>query len=163
MTSWNHTWSERDIEVLRSLWGKMSAAMIAERIAPTVTKSAVLGKAHYLDLPRLTKMDGRSRRGGTPHDRKKGSALDKQAENVPKHQRKAGRNMVPRPDGVEVRKPLEPTGMVRTCQWPIGNYGERGFRFCGDTPVVPGRPYCAQHMMVAYLPPDHPAYDRKKR
>jgi GcrA cell cycle regulator len=35
------------------------------------------------------------------------------------------------------------------CQWPIGDPVQPGFGFCG-APVVPGKPYCAQHCAVAY-------------
>ena len=37
----------------------------------------------------------------------------------------------------------------RLCQWPIGNPGEVGFRFCGQQ-AEPGRPYCGQHCSMAY-------------
>ena len=37
----------------------------------------------------------------------------------------------------------------RLCQWPIGNPGEAGFRFCGQQ-AEPGRPYCGQHCSMAY-------------
>ena len=70
---------------------------------------------------------------------------------------------VPPPEEVSVRKPLPPAGRARTCQWPHGHLGTKEFRFCGVTEVVPGRPYCAEHMIVAYLPPDDPAYNRGKK
>lgn len=36
------------------------------------------------------------------------------------------------------------------CSWPVGNPGDKGFHFCGDS-VVPGKPYCAKHCAVAYI------------
>lgn len=156
-----HRWTEADLDKLREMWGKMPAAMIAERIAPTLTKSAVLGKAHYLDLPRMSEMQG-GIRGGTPANRKKESALRQAHRDVPKHMWPSGRSSVPKLEEVVVRKPLPPAGRARTCQWPIGDPGTEGFRFCGSREVVPGRPYCAEHMIKAYLPSDDPAYKGKK-
>jgi hypothetical protein len=41
-------------------------------------------------------------------------------------------------------------GRVMSCQWPIGEPGNTGFRFCGD-PSQPGRPYCEDHCKIAYV------------
>lgn len=39
------------------------------------------------------------------------------------------------------------------CCWPIGTPRTPEFRFCA-APAVPGRPYCAEHLPLAYvLPP----------
>jgi GcrA cell cycle regulator len=37
------------------------------------------------------------------------------------------------------------------CSWPNGEPGKPGFRFCGK-PVVFGKPYCAYHCEIAYVP-----------
>jgi GcrA cell cycle regulator len=39
----------------------------------------------------------------------------------------------------------------RVCKWPIGDPAEPGFHFCG-LPSVPGKPYCAAHVAVAFQP-----------
>lgn len=41
-------------------------------------------------------------------------------------------------------------GRVITCQWPIGEPGTRDFHFC-DVPSEPARPYCEDHLKVAYV------------
>jgi len=41
-------------------------------------------------------------------------------------------------------------GRVVTCCWPIGEPGTREFRFC-DVPSEPGRPYCEDHVRIAYV------------
>ena len=43
-----------------------------------------------------------------------------------------------------------PYGRMVTCCWPIGEPGTREFRFC-DVPSEPGRPYCEDHVKVAYV------------
>jgi hypothetical protein len=40
---------------------------------------------------------------------------------------------------------------ARNCQFPIGEPGENGFRFC-EAPVPPGRSYCEEHHRVCYFP-----------
>jgi len=37
----------------------------------------------------------------------------------------------------------------RMCKWPYGDPREEGFTFCGR-PAYPGKPYCADHVLVAY-------------
>ncbi len=143
-----HRWTEADLDMLRDLWGTMTAREIAGRIAPdTLTKSSVQGKGRYLDLPRMFSMQGGTR-GATPANRKKELALR--------------RAHLPKSWELVVRRPLPPAGRARTCQWPIGDPGTEGFRFCGSVEVVPGRPYCAEHMIIAYLPSNDPAYKGRK-
>lgn len=54
-----------------------------------------------------------------------------------------------RPSPIKRKTFVLPTANDRICQWPIGNPGEAGFRFC-DRPAAPGRPYCAEHCTLAY-------------
>lgn len=37
------------------------------------------------------------------------------------------------------------------CRWPIGDPRHEGFHFCGAKQVE-GRPYCAHHTEVSYIP-----------
>ncbi len=39
----------------------------------------------------------------------------------------------------------------RVCKWPIGDPTDSDFHFCG-LPAVPGKPYCAAHVAVAFQP-----------
>ncbi len=39
----------------------------------------------------------------------------------------------------------------RTCKWPIGDPTDEDFSFCG-LPAVPGKPYCQNHVSVAFQP-----------
>lgn len=53
-----------------------------------------------------------------------------------------------------MREKKEECGMLkpkRSCQWPIGDPRSADFHFCGDQPM-PGKPYCASHCSVAYVP-----------
>src|SRR6201996_6774090 len=39
-----------------------------------------------------------------------------------------------------------------SCTWPLGHPGDTDFHFCGKRPVQ-GKPYCAEHAAMAYVPP----------
>jgi len=36
------------------------------------------------------------------------------------------------------------------CRWPTGDPKEPGFHFCGKK-SIPGKPYCLEHAMLAYV------------
>ena len=38
---------------------------------------------------------------------------------------------------------------MRGCKWPIGHPGDDDFYFCGKE-VIPGKPYCGEHCLIAY-------------
>jgi len=69
--------------------------------------------------------------------------------------------LTPRPSplkrkpGPRVQKVTKPRVVALTgpsCSLPIGNTGDKSFRFC-DAPPVPGKPYCAEHAQMAYIRP----------
>lgn len=43
----------------------------------------------------------------------------------------------------------KPAREGRTCQWPIGDPSTSDFHFCGAK-RMPARPYCAEHIQMAY-------------
>ena len=40
------------------------------------------------------------------------------------------------------------------CKWPIGHPGDKDFYFCGKE-VIPGKPYCGEHCVIAYRRKDN--------
>ena len=50
MKSWK-PWTKLQVATLRKLWSDKSAAQIAKAIGDGITRNAVIGKAHRLDLP----------------------------------------------------------------------------------------------------------------
>jgi len=66
---------------------------------------------------------------------------------------RANRLGLPAHPGRPVRPlPPEPVPDTTGCRFPHGDPGKPGFGFCGAK-RVPGRPYCAFHMAVAYRKP----------
>jgi GcrA cell cycle regulator len=150
-------WSEETIVHLRELWAEgHSTAEIGRRLG--VSKNAVVGKAHRLDLtarPSPIRRDGPSsappRR---PVPRTVGPTLPPLSsaqplaalQPPPMPQR-------PRPVPTQVRlqsPPPRPYGRLVACCWPIGEPGTREFHFC-DAESEPGKPYCEEHAKRAYV------------
>lgn len=150
-------WSEETIVHLRALWADgHSTAEIGRRLG--VSKNSVVGKAHRLDLPARPspiRRDGpgpRQPRRAVP--RTTGPTLPPLASTQPlvpmAHPVAPARpRPVPAPPRVHAPPP-RPYGRLVACCWPIGEPGTREFRFC-DAESVPGKPYCAEHALLAYV------------
>ena len=134
------SWTEERVEKLKQLWGNgMTAAQIAEVIG-TVSRNAVIGKAHRLGL-----------------------STSKKPAPRPLHQpmMPRPRKVAPPPPPVPVPRPqpdvnAEDLPWHRRCQWPIGHPGEQDFHFCGDV-AIGGKPYCSAHCSSAYRHKDEAA------
>lgn len=157
-------WAEETIVRLRALWEEgLSTAEIGRRLE--VSKNAVVGKAHRLELParpspiRRDGSGGGAPRRSTPR-RVAGPTLPPLSStglitasgpaivaNAPPLAPKP--TPVPPPARVQPPAP-RPYGRVVTCCWPIGEPGTRSFRFC-DAESVPAKPYCADHAQLAYV------------
>jgi hypothetical protein len=47
--------------------------------------------------------------------------------------------------------PASPVRVASGCKWPLGDPGEKDFRFCGD-PARSGGVYCVEHDAAAHAP-----------
>ncbi|WP_372620436.1 GcrA family cell cycle regulator [Falsiroseomonas sp.] len=146
-------WSAEAIERLRALWAEgHSTAEIGRRMG--ISKNAVVGKAHRLNLPARP----------SPIRRETGGAVARpQAVRPVRAAVPAPRSTLPQvaqmPAAVAapamaparaVVRPFPRAASARACCWPIGEPGQPGFRFCaGD--ALSGKPYCPEHAAVAYV------------
>ncbi len=160
-------WAEETISRLRTLWDEgLSTAEIGRRLG--VSKNAVVGKAHRLDLParpspiRRDGGSGRVTRRSAPR-RVAGPTLPPLTSTSPMTAAGVGQPMMPRMAPMATPKPPpvapvarvappppRPYGRIVTCCWPIGEPGTRSFRFCDDA-SEPGKPYCTEHAKLAYV------------
>ena len=159
-------WAEETIVRLRTLWDEgLSTAEIGRRLG--VSKNAVVGKAHRLDLPARPspiRRDGsgpRAPRRSAPR-RVAGPTLPPLSSTCADGRRRRRTAVLPRmmavaprpipaPPPVRVAPPApRPYGRIVTCCWPIGEPGTRSFRFC-DEASEPGKPYCSDHAKLAYV------------
>jgi GcrA cell cycle regulator len=165
-------WNEELIGRLVALWGEgHSTAEIGRRL--NVTKNAVVGKAHRLDLPPRPspiRRDGPrlSSRPSAPR-RVIGPTLPPLATTLapalvaatPLPARSFGsavlpavaRQPAPEPVAIKPPAPRAVSGYIprpMACCWPTGEPGTKSFHFC-EAEAVPGKPYCAAHAQIAYV------------
>jgi GcrA cell cycle regulator len=166
-------WTDDRVETLKKFWAEgLSASQIAARLGMGVTRNAVIGKVHRLNLagratqPRNTPRAPREPRIGTQRAH---------APSMPTAGATALRPMtraeaMPRPLPLPEPKPLRLVDLPKdgritilhlsdkTCRWPIGDPGTEEFCFCGHGPRD-GSPYCEYHARMAY----QPAQERRMR
>jgi GcrA cell cycle regulator len=152
---WNDTTKARP----RQLWDEgLSTAEIGRRLG--TTKNAVVGKAHYLDLPgRPSPIRPRADHAPAPRPRRaKGQTLAPlpalEASTVTEKPATANGAApavpVDLPSRPSPRQTQFRTGAKRTCCWPIGEPGTSRFGFCGAE-VTTSKPYCDEHSKLAYV------------
>ena len=159
-------WTEDAIVRLRALWDEgHSTAEIGRRLG--VSKNAVVGKAHRLDLPARPSPIRRDGTGGAP---RRPAVRRVAGPTLPPLSSTAGAAMEPAPSPYSAplaprppaarpavaapppRMQVAPRPFARSvsCCWPSGDPGTPSFRFC-DAPAVPGKPYCGDHAQLAYV------------
>lgn len=171
-------WSGEAIERLKALWAEgHSTAEIGRRMG--ISKNAVVGKAHRLNLPARPSPIRREGSGGTGQDAPRSAAPRPPRPARPAatvSQPPAAAAMPPATAGTasaaattsrvapgapapRVAASMAPVGTVvrpfprlgvRSCCWPMGEPGTPEFRFC-SAEAIPGKPYCAEHAAVAYV------------
>ena len=147
----NFEWTTHATETLRALWSQgLPAAEIG--LALSISKSAVLGKAHRIPLP-ARRLPAPAKKASPPTRRR--SPAKKQRDPS-------------LPAAAEVSEPVVPAARPKrsftisratgqnvslgkhTCCWPIGDPGTESFRYCAEA-KLPGKPYCAEHAARAYV------------
>lgn len=164
-------WTDERVEKLKRLWSEgLSASQIAAQLGG-VSRNAVIGKVHRLNLP------GRAKAGGsTTATRavKRPAATTPRVANFPARTatrtvaRAAGAALLNEEveiDGIEevtvapsrsvvlpISRKLALTELTeRTCKWPIGDPMKDDFHFCGCESAETS-PYCSYHAKLAYQP-----------
>lgn len=151
------TWTNERIGELTKLWEQgLSASEIGKALG--VSKNAVVGKAHRLNLPARPSP---IKRGGSSKPRSGKPTLVTPKLNTSKmsatamHCRPA-KPLIEEEEKAERRSPVLNRRASRAasgsseCLWPIGDPGDADFHFCGE-PSVSGKPYCAEHCSKAYI------------
>jgi GcrA cell cycle regulator len=173
------TWTEDRVEVLKRLWAEgLSASQIAAKLGHGVTRNAVIGKVHRLNLAgRQTAPRAQSPRTVARKERVPGMggmrspsqpSMPTAGANALKSY--AAPQINPRLAPLPEPKPLRLVDLPKdgritilhlsdkTCKWPIGDPNHEDFCFCGHGPRD-GSPYCEYHARIAY----QPAQERRLR
>ena len=139
------SWNDEKVEKLKELWGKGSTASQIAEIIGGISRNAVIGKAHRLNLSSKIK----TRNAYSSQNFDNGSE-----ENSSKQKR--GRKS--KFQSLIIEKDFEPENPKKleeldesSCKWPIGHPEEQSFYFCGRSSLKDFS-YCKLHLLYAYQP-----------
>ena len=139
------SWTEVKVEKLRELWGKGNTASQIAEIIGGITRNAVIGKAHRLNLS--AKIKGRSFSKNKNHNKLNSQESENQ-----------GRGRKNKFKSLLIEKDFEPENPKNleqldenSCKWPIGHPDESSFYFCGRSSLKDFS-YCKLHLLYAYQP-----------
>ena len=157
-------WTHEVVLSLRQLWDEgHSTAEIGRRLG--LSKNAIVGKAHRLDLPGRPSPIRRD--GGNTARAPRRPLVPQLADIVPLTtavvvparllpetgrfpQRAAPAPTKPVAHDRVTLAPCSPGAVGnKPCCWPIGEPGARDFRFCDSLALI-GKPYCDEHAQLAY-------------
>ncbi len=139
------SWTEDKIAKLKELWGKGSTASQIAEIIGGVSRNAVIGKAHRLNLSAKIKT-----RAAVSTENFANLKSDK-SDKTKKSRRSKFKSLIIEKDfEPENPKTLEQLD-ENSCKWPIGHPDEKDFYFCGRSSLKDFS-YCRLHLLYAYQP-----------
>ena len=139
------SWTEDKIAKLKELWGKGSTASQIAEIIGGVSRNAVIGKAHRLNLSAKIKT-----RAAVSTENFANLKSDK-SDKTKKYRISKFKSLIIEKDfEPENPKTLEQLD-ENSCKWPIGHPDEKDFYFCGRSSLKDFS-YCRLHLLYAYQP-----------
>ena len=139
------SWNEEKVEKLKELWGKGSTASKIAEIIGGLSRNAVIGKAHRLNLSSKIK----ARHSSTNQN------FQNNSEEVESKQRRGRKSKF---KSLIIEKDFEPENPKKleeldesSCKWPVGHPEEKSFYFCGRSSLKDFS-YCKLHLLYAYQP-----------
>lgn len=157
------SWTHERTELMKARWADgFSATQIADELGGGITRNAVIGKVHRLNLT------GRAKRPATPRVYKPRAArtqpLRTPAVLTPAEFARQQQILAEATEAADLppdvsRHAVSLTQLTKdTCRWPLGDPQSPGFMFCGALPISTS-PYCLRHAPMAY----QPASERRAR
>ena len=138
------SWTEEKVAKLKELWGKGNTASQIAEIIGGISRNAVIGKAHRLNLSAKIK----TRTATTNQNFENSSEKNVSIRRTRKSKFKS----------LIIEKDFEPENPKQleeldenSCKWPIGHPDESSFYFCGRTSLKDFS-YCKLHLLYAYQP-----------
>ena len=138
------SWNEEKVAKLKELWGKGNTASQIAEIIGGITRNAVIGKAHRLNLSAKIKARPSSK------NQINKSINDNKDKSIKGKRNKFRSLLIEKDFEPENPKQLEELD-ENTCKWPIGHPDEKSFYFCGRTSLKDFS-YCKLHLLYAFQP-----------
>ena len=139
------SWTDEKVAKLKELWGKGSTASQIAEVIGGISRNAVIGKAHRLNLSAKIKT-----RSVTSNENFE-NTIDRKSIKSNKGRRSKFKSLI-------IEKNFEPENPKtleeldeNSCKWPIGHPNEKSFYFCGRTSLKDFS-YCKLHLLYAYQP-----------
>lgn len=139
------SWNEEKVAKLKELWGKGNTASQIADIIGGISRNAVIGKAHRLNLSAKIKT-----RTATSNQNFEDSLQEKNIRNKRSRKSKFKSLIIEKDFESENPKQLEELD-EKSCKWPIGHPDEKSFYFCGRSSLKDFS-YCKLHLLYAYQP-----------
>ena len=138
------SWNEEKVSKLKELWGKGNTASKIAEIIGGISRNAVIGKAHRLNLSAKIKT--------------RTATSNQNFENSIEENNKTKRGRKSKFKSLIIEKDFEPENPKQLeeldeslCKWPIGHPDEKLFYFCGRSSLKDFS-YCKLHLLYAYQP-----------
>ena len=140
------SWTEEKVAKLKELWGKGNTASQIAEIIGGLSRNAVIGKAHMLNLSAKIKT-----RAATSSQNFDNSINEKNIQTPRRGRKNKFKSLI-------IEKDFEPENPKQleeldenSCKWPIGHPDEKSFYFCGRSSLKDFS-YCKLHLLYAYQP-----------
>ena len=138
-------WTEDRVKKLRELWGKGNTASQIAEIIGGISRNAVIGKAHRLNLSAKIKT-----RSTTKNENFKPNNDSNKLKYRLSRRNRFKSLLIDKDFEPENPKQLEELD-ENSCKWPIGHPNEESFYFCGRSSLKDFS-YCKLHLLYAFQP-----------